>query len=878
VVGTSVGPYRILEKLGAGGMGEVFLGHDPRLERRVALKCLTSAGGTSPDGYARVLREARAIARLTHPHIAGVYDVLEQEGRAFIVMEYVEGINLAAHLAGGPRPPAEVRAIGRQLASALAAAHAQGVIHRDLKPANIQVMRDGSIKVLDFGVAKLTPSMPTLADTTLDDGSMQSFGGNPGTPIYMAPEQLSGHAADARSDLYSAGVILFQMATGRRPYLDTTAVNLALAIHTDPAPPARAINPLVPLDLSDAIAKALKRNPDHRYQFASQLEEALAPTSSTAPSTRAVDPASTVGVVETTSVPGRRAWKLAAIAAAVLAAGAVATKPLLERFDWFGRAPAARPSVLAILPVNNPTGDAAAERLGAGIVAVVTGNMGSIPGVTVLPRASTAPYAKARNNLDAIRRELGADLALDLTLTSAPGRTDLMARLLRPGSPGPVWEQEISGDVFSLEGSLLDGLARALEAAGVWRRLSAADRQRLRRLPTTSAPALEAYSEARAVLDRTDASAHATDAVALLERAVSLDPNFALAYAALGDAYLELYNATRDPAHAGKANDAVMRALQISPGEAAGYYTLGNVQWVTGRYQEAIASLRRSLELQPDNDETHRMLSRVLAAGRDWDGAIAELETAIRIRPDYWRGYMQLGSVCYSAGRLPAALDAYRRASEMQPNDSAPWSGLGLIYQVSGDLSQAIGNYEHAVRLGANMTAYSNLGLVYFSAGRYAEAVEAWQKALALNPNSMLYHRNIGDAYRKLRKPELAATAYQSAVTLGEQLLTVNPRDADTIAHVAVCEAKLGRTAAAGRHISEALALAPGSRLVLQRSAEVHALLGDSAAALKDLSAAIDLGYARPLAAENDEFASLKKLPAFQALVASRPAAPATGR
>jgi tetratricopeptide (TPR) repeat protein len=880
VVGTSVGPYQILEKLGAGGMGEVFLGHDPRLERRVALKCLTSEGSASPDGYTRVLREARAVARLTHPHIAGVYDVLEQEGRTFIVMEYVEGISLAAHLASGPLPPDEVRSIGRQLASALAAAHAQGVIHRDLKPSNIQVMRDGSIKVLDFGVARLTPSLKTSVDTTMGEGSLHSLGGNPGTPIYMAPEQLRGQVADARSDLYSAGVILFQMATGRRPYLETTAVNLALAISADPAPSARAINPLVPLELSDAIAKALKRNPDHRYQFARQLEDALGPATATSSTTREVDAASTIGVVDTRTFARRHAWKLAAIAAVLLAIGAVAAKPLMERLDGFRRAPvAARPSVLAILPVNNPTGDAAAERLGAGIVAVVTGNMGAIPGVTVAPRASTAPYAKARSNLDAIRRELGADLVLDLTLTSGPPRSNLIARLLRPGSPTPVWEQAISGDVFSLEGSLLDGLARALDGAGVWkRRLTAADRQRLRRLPTSSAPALEAYSEARAVLDRSDAPAHAAEAVALLERAVALDSNFALAYAALGDAYLELYKAKRDPAHAGKANDAVMRALQISPGESAGYYSLGNVQWVTGRYQEAVTSLRRSLELQPDDDETHRMLARVLAESRDWNGAIAELQTAIRIRPDYWPGYMLLGRFSYSAGRLPEALDAYRRASEMQPNDPAPWSGLGLIYQVRGDLPEAIGNYEHSVRLGANATSYSNLGLVYYSAGRYAEAVEAWQQALAINPKLMLYHRNIGDAYRRLRKPDAAAAAYQNAVTLGEQLLTVNPRDADTIAHVAVCEAKLGRPAAARRHVSEALALAPGSRLVLQRSAEVHALLGDSAAALKDLSAAIDLGYARPLAAENDEFASLKKLPAFQALVASRPAAPATER
>src|SRR3954469_408141 len=178
-------------------MGEVFLGHDPRLERRVALKCLTSAASLTPDGQTRVLREARAVARLTHPHIAGIYDVLEQDGRAFIVMEYVEGISLASHLAKGPLPASEVRLIGRQLASALAAAHAQGVIHRDLKPANIQVMRDAAIKVLDFGVARLMPPPHATIDTPRGDAPPHSLGGNPGTPLYMAPEQLIGHIADA---------------------------------------------------------------------------------------------------------------------------------------------------------------------------------------------------------------------------------------------------------------------------------------------------------------------------------------------------------------------------------------------------------------------------------------------------------------------------------------------------------------------------------------------------------------------------------------------------------------------------------------------------------------------------------------------------------
>src|SRR5262249_31887700 len=251
--------------------------------------CLTTTGAGSTDGRTRIMREARAAARLTHPNIAGVYDVLEEQGRTYIVMEYVEGISLAAYIARGPLPADEVRAIGRQLASALAAAHDHGVVHRDLKPANIQVMRDGSIKVLDFGVARLASPVVDATDTTVGGGAADATAaGNPGTPIYMSPEQLAGQPADARSDIYSAGVVLFQMATRRRPYLEAQPVALALAMHAAPAPAAREITARVPADLSDAIAKALERDAEKRYRSAQELETALAASPGASSATRTI--------------------------------------------------------------------------------------------------------------------------------------------------------------------------------------------------------------------------------------------------------------------------------------------------------------------------------------------------------------------------------------------------------------------------------------------------------------------------------------------------------------------------------------------------------------------------------------------------------------
>ena len=862
MLGKSVGPYQVLEKLGSGGMGEVFLGHDPRLERRVALKCLTPAASITAEGHMRVLREARAVARLTHPHIAGVYDVLEQDGRAFIVMEYVEGISLSAHMAGGPLPAAEVRLIGRQLASALSAAHAQGVIHRDLKPANIQVMRDGSIKVLDFGVARLMPAIQTIADTTIGDGgALHSLGGNPGTAIYMAPEQLIGHVADARSDLYSAGVILFQMATGRRPYLETTDVTLALAMNAGPAPAARSINPLVPIELSEAIGKALKRNPDHRYQSAREFDSALAAMSGTSSSTRAVNEPSTHDY-GAPSPPGAEVrshrWVLAASLAVLVMAGVAARGPLMTRLG-FGKseAVAGRFSVLAILPVDNPSGDPQMEHFGNGVASVVSENFSAIPGLTVLSRASTAPYENRRTDLEAMHRDIGADYVLDLAMKSAAPRAELVARLRRPGAVAPVWERTIAGDPLAVEQTLLGALAQVLEREALSRRLNAAEYARVHKMPTTSGEALLAYSEARALLGPASLAPATARAVELLQQAIAKDSSFALAYAALGDAYWEMYQREKDPELVVKATHAVTEALRIDPEQASVHYSLGNMYQQTGRYEEAVTALRRAVAIQPDSDESHGLLARVLAEKGDYATAAEEARRAVEIRPS-WSNYFTQGRVEYAAGHLEKALSAFRRTTELNPAFAGGFQMLGASYQMQGRFEDAIGNYQHSIRLAPNPPAYSNLAIAYLRAKRYPEAIAAFTEALNRDPQNALRHRNLADAYKAAGRTGDARDHYTRALALARNQLVVNPRDVITIALVALCEANLGQRLEAKGHAAEATTLGATNAELRFRLTKVYHVLNDRAAAFATLRAAIEAGYEPKAAQEDEELAALR--------------------
>jgi serine/threonine protein kinase len=272
--GSQVGPYVILHRLGRGGMGEVFLGRDPRLERLVALKCLFSSHAGGDTLRARIIREARAAARISHAHVATVHDVLEHDGRAFIVMEYEDGESLAELLKREPLPPDRVIAIGRQIVSALAAAHAKGVIHRDLKPANIQVTPDGSIKILDFGIATALATVATTTTSTAVTLAAETRGPQPGTPAYMSPEHLLGRVVDERSDLFSLGVILFEMATGRRPFTSNNPLDVLMAA-VRRLPRADSLDPKVPAPLADAIAKALAADPVERFQSATEMGVAL---------------------------------------------------------------------------------------------------------------------------------------------------------------------------------------------------------------------------------------------------------------------------------------------------------------------------------------------------------------------------------------------------------------------------------------------------------------------------------------------------------------------------------------------------------------------------------------------------------------------------
>jgi len=414
-------------------------------------------------------------------------------------------------------------------------------------------------------------------------------------------------------------------------------------------------------------------------------------------------------------------------------------------------------------------------------------------------------------------------------------------------------------------------VASALESHGVVRN-QPQERAALLKLPTANADAYTAYVKALALLDRADESGNPTRAIELLERAIGLDAQFALAHAALADAFRARFGAERDATLLDRASRAAITAVRLDSDASSAHTALAAVQNESGKRDDAVTTLRHAIDLRADDDEAHRLLGRILAAQGRVDEGVAQLKTAIQLRPTSFNHYVSLGFVLYASSRYPAALGAYQKAAEMRPNNAWPYEMLGATYQAQGETSRAIGNYEHAIRLGASAVAYTNRGVAYFSAGDYDKARNAFIEAIEHEPRKASLHRDLGDTYLKLNRRDAARAEYERAIEVAQATLTVNSQDPFSIVLIALCEANLGRRSRAERHATEAMALAPANRDIMFRSAKVFALTGNRPAALDALRRAVERGYDPAVARRDPELASLRSTAEFERVLSARAA------
>jgi tetratricopeptide (TPR) repeat protein len=856
-------------------MGEVYAAYDPRLRRDVAIKVLPAAFADDPDRLLRLEREARAAAALNHPNILAVHDIGTHDAIRYIVMERVPGETLAARLKRDPLPLGLTLEVGVQIADALDAVHGRGILHRDLKPANVMLTPEGRVKVLDFGLARAWTSDATTTTLETAAGAVTHTGQLIGTPAYMAPEQLRGLPGGPRADIYSLGVLMFELATGRRPFPGHDFMEAALEKLTRAAPAPRDLNPSVPPALSDLIGRCLSREPEGRPGSAAEVRADLERIQMSVSSVAAASapqpdriPASGPPSGGLGALVRSARFVTTAPLPLVTAVAIAATALTLGVWRWRDT-PAARPEgrpVIAVLPLENLTGDSTNDYLGAGIADALTTSLSKLRSLSVVSREIVRESARDSVEPGALARELGLDLVVYGSLQRSGSRLRVDARLMAAGGT-VLWageSEEVVSDLFAIQRQLATRLIEALRI-----QVSGAERTQVTAPQTQNQAALEAYWRGVAALERNDAEGF-DRAIASFDEALAIDPAFAVAHAGRGVAFIGRYAAIKDPDAMTRAMESVTRALEIDPTRSEVRLSLANVYRLTGRNASAMEQLQRVLADDPANDEARRRLGTIYESeGRSVE-ALEQFRAAVDSRPSYWRNHDLLGLFYLRAGRTADALGAFTRIADLRPDSAIAYQRLGTAYVAHGDKARARENIEKSIAIQADAASYSNLGTIHYTEGRYQEAAAAYRAAILLRPNRALLRRNLGDTYVKLQRAQDARREYGEAVRLAEGDLRVNPGNARLMAQLAVYHAKIGQRGEAERHIERAMVMTPQDPEVRFRRAAVLALLGDAKRALDAVSSAVAMGYSVDLVREDDDLTSLRGLPAFQTLAPPR--------
>jgi serine/threonine protein kinase/tetratricopeptide (TPR) repeat protein len=758
--GDQLGPYKILASIGAGGMGEVYRAQDAKLGRDVALKVLPAEMAHDPERLARFHREAKALAQLDHPNIVTIHSVEECNGVHFLTMQLVEGRSLDRVIPASGLPLEQIVEIARALGDALAVAHDKGIVHRDLKPGNVMVTNEGHVKVLDFGLAKDVRAA-NGGDLTLTSDSQTQIGVVMGTPAYMSPEQAAGRLLDHRTDIFSLGVVLHEMATGRRPFEGTSSAELVSAILRDTPPSVTDARPDLPSDLARIIRRCLEKDPSHRVQtardvsnefrdLARQTSQKLAAATTSTSSSRAV-PAADSGIPHADEVSGVKRHAIALTIAAILLVIGFAGVGIYLKGSKAGQVDS-----IAVLPLENRSNDPEAEYISDGITESINNSLTRLPSLRVIPHSVASHYRGKSMDM----RKVGDELRVQAVLTGSIAQRgdDLTVNVelddVRNGKQ--LWGERYNrklADLLAVQNEIAREVSQLLRS-----QLSAEDQQKLTKGSTDNPEAYQLYLKGKYYTNKLS-KAGFSKGIEYFNQAIALDHQYGLAYSGLAYNYINQDDWFMPPNEAGpKTREAAQKALAIDESDGGAHLSMAIVtHWYDWNWAAAESEFKRAIELNPNNWEAHTYYSWFLAPmgrndqsiaeakraqqadplsgfanfnvggalvfARQWDPAIEQLHRAIEVDPTFWFSHCFLGRAYEQKGKLPEAIAEFQRALELEEDNAEIWSGLGHAYALSGKRAEAQKVLEHLKGVSAHSwVAPYNIAVIYAGLGEKEQA------------------------------------------------------------------------------------------------------------------------------------------------------------
>jgi serine/threonine protein kinase/tetratricopeptide (TPR) repeat protein len=856
--GTRLGSYEIIGLLGAGGMGEVYKAHDTELQREVAVKVLPPSIVNDPDALVRFRREAQVLASLNHPNVVTIYEIGQDARTVFIAMELVDGKVLSEILASGRLNIAELLEIATQVAAGMAIAHESRIVHRDLKPTNIMIRRDGLVKILDFGLSKLAPAFPQApVDRPTSLTAPKTL---LGTVDYMSPQQAAGLSVDFRSDQFSFGSLLYEMATGRKPFeRPTPAQTLAAIIEDEPKPPIR-LNSEVPPALDAIIRRCLEKDPGQRYASTDELSRELRRQQEQFPSKsdfpRAID--------------RRRVlrWSshltLAWVCALVAAGGVWIAAPRLR--TWSPSFPAAAEKQLAVLPFTNVGNDPASQAFCDGLVEILTSRLSQLEQfqkkLRVVP--ATDVLREGIVTVSEARQIFGVNLVITGSIQRTDNRVRMTINLVDPQTLRQLKSKTIdtqARDISVLQDGVVLEVAELLDV-----NLSSDAKQALTVGATAVPDAYDLYAQGMGYLQRYDVPQNVDNAISLFKLALEQDNRYALAEAGLGEAYWRKYEQTKDPQWAEQARKTSAAAIALNNRLAQVYVTAGMIHTGAGDYGQAIANLQKALAIDPLNADAYRELAKAYEKSGKLADAESTYKEAIAVRPVFWGAHNELGGFYCRLGRYADAEKEWRTVVDLTPDNPRGYSNLGVVDLDQKRYQDAARMFEKSAAIKPTESAYTNLGVTYFSQARYPEAARYFEEAIQMNDRDSEGWHNLASAYQWSGETEKARTAFQRTARLAEKQRQVNPHDPDLLLRLADAYSMLDQKQLARQLLQQGLALAPDSVDNMFQAGVVYEQIGDGDLALQWIAKAIKRGYSRDLIERAPSLTQLRLDPRYQAL------------